>query len=459
MKRSALKLIPAAILLYTFGSNIAFAQDQAAALANATNQAAIAAQNLATATSNANAALAQATAAQTLQSNQINNEKNQIANIQAALTAPSVASLKASGTLTVPTLNASYNNLLSDELATWLKHVDPTAFTSLAKCDNVFISRTSLPQLILVYAATDSKLFADWSNLNAVYTALNLMKVVDETPAKPAKGKKPVKPAQGAELVNQGGPPTTPANGGLLGVAAVDALANFALNAIAAAKEQTALGTATINPAGKIVEASISQYLLTEKKIGGAYFDSDLAIAAYLNTAKTGTCLQSSVDTVQTLPILAKANCLAEMLAAAQTLSDAKAASLKPLDPAAKTDPNAAMRSKIAAINSLIAQGTADMQAIYTPDKATGLIPYVSALQGAALNKTLGTDKSCVLTVTTISSDVDSVVRDGTFTSYKLSLAAATTISWRVSTTAGQILEAGFHSLASPWARQPLDNK
>lgn len=94
----------------------AHADDAATALQAATNQAAIAAQNQTAAQANATAATAQATAQQALVTSQLANQKNEIANIQSALATPNVSSLRQTGTVAAPAINATYARLLSDQL-------------------------------------------------------------------------------------------------------------------------------------------------------------------------------------------------------------------------------------------------------------------------------------------------------------------------------------------------------
>ena len=443
-KRSGMTLCTQFILLVAATS--AHADDTTTALQDATNLAAIAAQKLATAQANANAATAQATAQQALVTSQLANQKDQIANIQSALATPNISSLRQTGTVAAPAINAAYSRLLSEQLGKWLdaNGADtPAASIQGGPCLAVVMSRASLSTLALAYRATSEKLVSTWSVLHAATESLRPVPV-PALVAKPAAVVATVKPDK-------------PANGALLAEAAgVASLANFALNVAAAAKTQTRLSTAPISPASKLVSAAVVGHL--SGIAGVTLYDPDTA--SQVIGGKSGgpaTCANSTDNAVRSLSIESQADCVAEAIRNAAAVVDAKTAALTSLGPAATPDPNADARAKTAALGTAVIQATSDMQAMFTPDKATGTIPFVSAIQGESYARTMSAEKTCVLSINTISSDADSLVRDGTFTSYKLFLATTTTISWQVSQPDGKVLKSGFKAIATNWTKQALD--
>jgi len=419
-----------------------FAQTATAAdVQNAQNQATIA-------TSNATAATAAATLANAQASAQLANQKNDIANIQAALQAPDPSKLRMNGTLAAPNVTATNNYLLSTELQAWLNDTKDahSPVQQLVNCKSIFLSRPSLATLTLAYKATDGKLKAIWAGLD-----------------------RSTKDLRNAIKPEEGGAPRKAEIAALPAIAGADALANLVLSVAAAAKQQTAIGTQAISPANKILTAAVSEKV---SGLGKPFYDADIITdVSYGDLGNTAACAATTATELASLTLTGKAVCVGAETEKAQSAADdaqayvAEAAKkLQPLDPSSKKpDPDAKARAALDALmkridvhTKLLTQSKTDFQGLFTADASSGAIPFNSALQGEAYHSLLSGDGSCMLALSAISSDADTVVRDGTFSSYKLSIATTTTISWTISGWDGKIQRAGFKVLADKWARQAL---
>lgn len=395
------------------------------AVQDAQNQSAIA-------TAMANASIAQAAAQQTLAASQLANEKNELALIQSAFQAPDPGKLRTVTNLTAPVLNAAYYRILSERMNTWLDQPgnDNTPVSDLGACKVVFAARPSLLTAVQLYRATDAKLYALWKNLTDASASLT----------------KPAAPTfSGQPHVNFAA---------LATVGAASAVASLVASFAAAAKNSTAAGTQTMSNAGRVVFASIAQKVPTS---GRDYYDADGVIGEpYDSPVESATCAATPGAFVSKLPLADKASCVGIALEKARSVAAAVNINPAPADP--KTaDPDKEARARLADVNKLISQSNSEFQALFTVDASTGIIPYNLATQGDKFNALLKSANTCILSANVISSDADTVVRDGTFSSYKLALATTTTLNWTVSQPDGKILKSGFKALSTDWKRQEMD--
>lgn len=381
----------------------------------------------------ATASHAQGVADAALQASLSANTKADIANIQAAFAGPKASDLKTVSGLTAPTVNAAYNRILGEALESWLSSTtgrNPISDIITEKCTRVVMSRPALPVIIQTYRAVDAKLAVMTDNL------------VKATAMAKSKGNfkenmLPVVAITGA-------------------VAAVDLVANFA----AAAKQMTAVGSSPLGNADNIVKAMIAARI-GDSKSGQSFYDTDLVSAIGYENLGTGACPfdpSQESSKIQTGSLGDKATCFN------QALADARAA----LDGAPANPTDAQVKANIASLSTLVTQSVAVFQAFFTAD-ATGAVPFNAAAQGEFFSGLLTDkaqpvkgdktpDKTCILSIKTNAADADTVVRDGTFSSYKLSVETTTAISWTIADPKGKIERVGSRILSTQWKRQELDD-
>lgn len=424
--------VPASVLLCVAMTVPAAGASSSPAAQDATDQATIA-------TANATAANALASAQAALLSTQLANQKAEIANAQAAFAQPDPSKLRMTGALSVPTVNALYNRVLSQSLDDWLKGQDANPKTALdaLHCSSILLYKPSISALSLAYRATDAKLLSIWKSLT---DATNTLNALTRVRTKPVNGPKP------AEVP----PPTSPAGGGsLVGIAVATELLNFGLNLAAAAKTQTALGSSANSSAAKIVTASVMSHL-------SGVTDPDLIVAVGNSGAATPVCGSFAALQDGAMSLEDKLTCVNQALGAAN-VSVTKAIVALPPAPDPKTyDPNGNLRIKAAELTTQATQASVDLLAMFTPDKASGVVPFLSAVQGRIVANALAQEGTCLLSINTMSSDADSLVRDGTFSRYRLYAATTTAITWQVSTPAGLLRASGFKALTTDWTKQDL---
>jgi len=235
----------------------------------------------------------------------------------------------------------------------------------------------------------------------------------------------------------------------MFAIATATGLLNFGLNLAAAAKTQTALGSSSNTSAAKIVNASVMSHL-------SDVIDPDLIVAVAGVSNTTPVCV--TLSQVGAMSLEDKLTCVNQALGAANAAVTATTLWLPPAPDAKTPDPNADLRTKTATLAAQATQASVDLLALFTPDKTSGAVPFVSALQGRIVADALAQRGVCLLSINTMSSDADSVVRDGTFTRYRLYVATTTTIAWQVSNPKGILRASGFKALTTDWTKQALEN-
>lgn len=363
--------------------------------------------------STANAAVVLATAQASLQQAQLNNQKTEIENIQAALTAPDASKLKYSGTPATAGINATFYARLDELLENTTWGIDVTS------CSNVILQKPVLQTTLMSYQATNAKLEGVWQSANAI--------------GRPYRAALPPSDKM------------VPFIGAIGGVAAVDAVANLALNIVAAAKAQTALASNQLSKADSLVRAAVVQALLEE---GKPVYDPD----AYVPVLAQGApACPTTLGELRKLDLTSKAVCAAEMIDLTQALLDTKAA-----EAAKAAKPDADKIKALANSSKALAQTNTDFQKLLTAN-ADGVMPMTLALQGEHFNTVLQDKNACVLNVSVMTADADEVARDSTFSSYKLSIKTTTTVSWALSRPDGKIEKSGYKALTTPWELQAFD--
>lgn len=410
--------------------------DTALNVQDAQSQAAIAQSNATVAQSLATVANAQAVAQQSLLSSQLANQKSEIANIQSALQSPDGSKLKASSALAAPTVNAVYYRIVNEQIDTWLASSDatknPTPITDANSCTSVFIGRPSLNLSLIQGKVVSSRLGAMWDTVNTATEDLKRTKT-------------------GKGFVLEAIP--------LAGVAAADALASLMLNVGAAMKQQTALGSQQLSSTGKIIIAAVQVHLAKNKKL----YDPDAVqlldpAASSLACKKDDGTAVARFEDLKDLPIPTRSVCVSEAISRAQDLLTSTKSPAPSSDPKVD-DPNASARQKYDALAKALSQVKGDFQSIFAPDSASNTVPYLIGISGERFSRMLKEPGACILSLSAITSDADAVVRDGTFTSYKLSIATTTTVGWTYTSTDGQILTAGEKALSTKWEKQTLGDE
>lgn len=206
--------------------------------------------------------------------------------------------------------------------------------------------------------------------------------------------------------------------------------------------------------AGRIVYASIVQKVPDS---GRDFYDPDIVIGdPYESPVESTSCSPTPGVFVSTLPLTDKASCVGIALEKARAVAAGMNVKPAPADPKA-VDPDKEARSRLADLTKLINQSNSDFQSLFVADGTTGIIPYNLATQGDKFNRLLKDPGTCMLSAGVVSSDADTIVRDGTFSRYKLALATTTTITWTISRPDGRILKSGFKALSTNWENQDLD--
>lgn len=406
----------------TVNPDVKKAQDQAA-IAQANAQ--VAASNAAIASSAITQANAQAVAQQALVTGKLANDKSDIANVQSTIPQFDGTKYRMANAPAATAISATYNRLLAEQLSEWLSapstQKDQNVVDDLVGCSEILIYRPTLPAQGLAYNITNARLAMDWSDLKSASDDLST---------------------------------SGPAAMALPTVAAVGAVADLFLNIAAAAKVQTTLGTQHLSGAENIINAAVF------RKISGAgkvIFDPSSLVDLgqdFLPVKKICIDMNDSNAT-----LLDKAGCTATAINTLDSEIKKKLATLKPLDPnSKKVDPNASLRAKLDTYGKLLAQAKTNQLAMFSADSSGTSIPFLNAQVGEFFHKKMKGSNYCLLSLKTISSDADTIVRDGTFSSYKLSIATTSNISWVISLPNGQIKKSGFKSLSTSWTKQDLGN-
>lgn len=418
-------LPPGFLCLIAACSSSTLAADEANPLVKAAqDQAAIAKANADIATANATIAGAAATAELALQKAAIENTKSAFADI-------SGKDMRLADKPAAPAINATYYRLLADQISGWLdKNDEETPVHQLAQCSSVVLANGTLEYSVLVFHATDERLRADWKELALAISDLE---------------GKPVETAG-----------VTPAAAGLLpGVAAVSGAANLFMQIATAAKRQTALDSHDLTPAAEKLAEAIVLSKIPAKPGGEKIYEPNLGVDFIsAKSGNSGEC-KELMDSAEVGNVMRKAACVAGSIDALQALVNDAGKKLKPVPPK-KPDPQQALRTKFENYSKLVAQAKSHQAALITPS-ADNAMPLTSALKGEYIHAKLEKQDACIFSIKAITSDVDAVVRDGTFSSYKLSLAMTTNLSWSVSDRYGEVKHKGFKSLSSTWTRQELD--
>ena len=385
------------------------------------------------ATANATAALATATAQQTLQSTELNNTKTQLGNISAAFTAPDPSKVGYGSAPGVPTLNATYYQAVKSLMDGWFEDgAAQRPGDASSDCAIFLIGSTTLASTLQVYNAAKYQLLATIGGLKSIQQTVDA-----ETPVRPHS----VVSAGIGDLL----PP----------VAIASAVATFGLDIAAAAKTKTAGASVSISGSSNMFIALLQSYLA--KKADRRILNTDSLLIPD-GTLGADPCSPGN-SLLQVHPdagSISSASLSLLLACTQQAINDANksvstssgAIGAVPKDPT--PDPYPVVRNDIANLTKAVAQAVTMLQSLFTPG-ASGTVPISVALNGEHLLKSVTGANTCFVTASTITADADSIVRDGTFISYKVYDALTVTATWQITNLKGEVKETGVKVLHQPW--------
>jgi hypothetical protein len=394
------------LVFFTLFTINAFAND----VSNAQDQANIA-------QSNAIAQTAMAEAQATLLKAQLDNQKAQLDSIQSALQGIDASKYKTtvSNALSV---KATTTRLLSEKLVASLtaKGSPVEKIAELKK--PLVIERASLGQDISVYKSVEAQLRVLTSDLTTKMDNLQSQRVSTSR----------LLPA----------------------LAAITSLGNLVTSYIATAKPQYAFNSTSIEKenADNLLQAAFYSSLIDQEV---ELIDPDEAI--YF-------CYPIFIGDAEPCAGSGKLVELAEKTA--KKISDAKnllKATKRPDTPknTKQPDPYAQVRENYDALVSATDSVDKIFKSLFVAD-TNGTIPFLRAEKGEYIGSLLS-EGAYLVSAKTITMDADTVVRDGTFSRYKLSVAGTTTFSFRVTDGKGVVKVAKFIVLSNGWEKQKLENE
>ena len=382
-----------ALSVFFFAAGFAYADDAS----NAQNQAAMAQANL-------------------LQA-QLNNQKAELDLIHSALQGIDPSKYKTSAPSS-PQVNATVYKQLSEEFMSWLQSDDSPVAEIAALKKPLIIERASLPQAISV-----SK---------SVYAQLR--KLTDDLNTK----RKELERA----------PPPVVAKFAAPAIGAIVSLGNLVTSYVAAAKPQYAFGTTSVSKADELFQAAFYSSLLNKGRGSLLLVDPDEAIdfCYPIFGAETGACAGTG-ELVKASEKMQKA------ITDSRDLLNKIKLPIPPKNPN-MADPSADLRQKYAALAAATDSADKVFKDLFVAD-ANGTVPFLLAEKGEFIDSLLS-QGAYLISLKCITMDADTVVRDSTFSPYRLSIAGTAIFSWRLSDGKGVIRMAGFKVLSSGWIRQKL---
>ena len=374
------------------------------------------------ATYNATAAYAQQTAQQTALQQQLATQKAQIDNLQNAIGTLDPAKVKIDKPKVV-TLGAHiYHNLVL-QLDAWFKADDSPA--------KALAGLRPAPTLILNSAVLAPSISA----YNAVLAQLNLHQDTVDAAMAALKARMAGQPA------GKGGPFFQIES--MPGLAATTALGNLALSWAAALHPQSDLGSSSPAAAQKLVQS----YFVSHAGTAVTVIDPDAIVDAC--AASMFSTLPGCDDSSALVKAAAK---LRSTIADDRRYLADQLGAIKDAPKKGDADPDAGKRAAAAALTKALDAADTDLKADFT---ATGgnPAPFTAARRGEYLAGLLAQKDTRLFSVTALTSDADTLARDGLIMGYRVYQAGTTTVAWTLTDTNGAVKGGGWKELFSDWTR------
>jgi hypothetical protein len=394
-----------------------------AATAEDTDPAVQAAKNSADiATYNATAAYAQQTAQQAALQQQLATQKAQIDNLQNAIGTLDPSKVKIDKPKVV-TLGAHITHELVQQLDAWF-----TADDSPAK---ILATLHPAPTLVLNSAALAPSISA----YNAVLAQLNLHQDTVDAARAALTARMAGQPA------GKGGPFFRIES--VTGLAATTALGNLALSWAAALHPQSDLGSSSPATAQKIVQSYFINHVRTTATVIDPDAIVDACAAAMFSTVPGCDDASALANAAAKLrkSIVEDRRYLADQLGA-----------IKDAPKKGEADPDAGKREAAAALAKALDAADADLKADFTASGGNPA-PFTAARRGEYLAGLLADKNTRLLGITTLSSDADTLARDGLILGYRIYQAGTTTVTWTLTDTNGVVKGGGWKELFTDWTR------